>query len=115
MPDDAANPLRVVLDGVEEEVKLEAVKILGDLGNWAASEVARATSASDHQLSYPSGGGTLASMTLDEALARAEALDDDLSADLKLKRERRKRAGDIAGSILTTALRIIVTGGIATL
>jgi hypothetical protein len=106
--------IEVFLEGAEEEVKEEARDILVKLGDWAISETAvLATGSATGAMRLPSGGGSLEGMSLDEALARADNLEESTAEKVKLKRERRQRAGEIVESILTAAIRILVAGGSA--
>jgi len=108
-----SDDFREILNGVEDETKALALDVLGKLGDWATSEAIAATTFDDIKIPVKPGGGQLDGMSLDEALSRADGLIESTAEQIRRKKERAKRAGEIAEAVATRAIRVLVGGLIA--
>lgn len=102
-------PVEYDTSPLTEEEREEVFALLKEVGSWLSEEVKKIIDEPGRvAITYPTpGGGDLEGMTLDEALARADALLDHTNERVIAQRARRKRVTTFAWSILDTGLRII--------
>lgn len=89
------------LRAASKEEKAEAVSLLKEMASWVKAEVEAGRDLDS--IEWPKTGGALAGMSVDEALARADAVTASLS-----EKKRRKAEGEkIALAVATAALRVL--------
>jgi len=96
-------------EDVPNEIKIEALVLLFELGGWAEDKLLAVSRGQDiDSIELPTGGPQLDGMSIDEAAARAKLLRSGVHAKVVQVRKDRARAEQLAAHIAGVALRLLV-------